>query len=911
VTDEVFTAFLKCRYKAYLKLRGAAGEPSEYEQVQARLAAEYRVAARQELLRGRAGAAVAERPMSAADAIRGGAALVLDTTVSDGGESCRLDALEKAGDQEPGAKDSYRPVLFLRREKVTADDKLLLAFGASILTRMQGAAPASGRIIRGGQLKSSRVELTCLTAAARETVREIRDLQQSTGPPPLRLNKHCPECEFRKQCREAAVAKDDLSLLRGLSEKEVAALNGRGIFTVTQYSYTFRPGRMKGAAEKAGKKHDLSLQALAVREKTVYVAQRSELPAAKLQVYLDVEGQPDESFYYLIGLTIAAGGDQRRLAFWADRQAEEAVIWASFLGAVGSLGDFVLLHYGSYESHFLDTMEARHGGDPGLIARIRAASVNVLSLIYGRVYFPAHANDLKSVAGCLGFRWSAPEPSGLQAIAWRYGWEATGDESLKQLLLTYNEEDRSALERVVGMVRSLSTGNAQPEGGSPRVAGVEDVEVPRRHKYCNPDYVLPEFGRITKCAYFDYQRDKVLFRTSKVVKQSNRRKGRRRRPACKVNQLTQCSRPVRCPQCGSDGFDARGGNGRLVVDLKAVRGGLKRWVTQYAAKRYGCRQCGHTWLPDDFLAVRSHKYGWALCGWVAYASISLRQTNEATVDALADLFGVPIRSAVVSKLRHQAAERYRPAYEALLARLRNGPLVHVDETWVLIRGSRKKRYVWVFASPEVAVYVYSPTREGDTVRETLAGFRGVLVSDFYAAYDSLDCLQQKCLVHLVRDLNDDLLKNPFNGELKELAARFASLMQDIVQTIDRYGLKRHHLHKHKQDVARFLSRESAAAYGSEVARYYQHRLLKYRDKLFTFLDHDGVPWNNNNAENAVKRFVSRRKMMGGTGALTESGLRDYLLLLSIAQTLRYRDASFWRFLLSGETDIEAFAARRR
>jgi hypothetical protein len=100
-----------------------------------------------------------------------------------------------------------------------------------------------------------------------------------------------------------------------------------------------------------------------------------------------------------------------------------------------------------------------------------------------------------------------------------------------------------------------------------------------------------------------------------------------------------------------------------------------------------------------------------------------------------------------------------------------------------------------------------------------------------------------------------------------------------------------------------------AAYGSEFARHYQQRLLKYRDKLFTFLDHDGVPWNNNTAENAVKRFVSRRKVMGTP--FTESGIRDYLLLLSLSQTLRYRNASFWKFLLSGETDIDAFTTKRR
>ena len=81
-------------------------------------------------------------------------------------------------------------------------------------------------------------------------------------------------------------------------------------------------------------------------------------------------------------------------------------------------------------------------------------------------------------------------------------------------------------------------------------------------------------------------------------------------------------------------------------------------------------------------------------------------------------------------------------------------------------------YVWTFAGPEAALYVYAPTWDGDVLRETLAGFRGVLESDFYSAYDTVDCPRQKCVVHLLRDLNDDLAAHPFDGELKDLAARF-------------------------------------------------------------------------------------------------------------------------------------------
>ena len=57
--------------------------------------------------------------------------------------------------------------------------------------------------------------------------------------------------------------------------------------------------------------------------------------------------------------------------------------------------------------------------------------------------------------------------------------------------------------------------------------------------------------------------------------------------------------------------------------------------------------------------------------------------------------------------------------------------------------------LWVFASIEEVIYIWSETREGHVATEFLENFKGVLVSDFYSAYDSLDCPQQKCLVHLI------------------------------------------------------------------------------------------------------------------------------------------------------------------
>jgi hypothetical protein len=178
------------------------------------------------------------------------------------------------------------------------------------------------------------------------------------------------------------------------------------------------------------------------------------------------------------------------------------------------------------------------------------------------------------------------------------------------------------------------------------------------------------------------------------------------------------------------------------------------------------------------------------------------------------------------------------------------------------------------------------------------------VSDFYAPYDALACEQQKCLIHLIRDFNHDVHRHPWDEELKALAADFGQVLRAIVATIDQHGLNKKYLSKHEQEVNNFFHTVSQPLYRSEVAASYQKRFTKYRHKLFTFLHHDGIPWNNNNAEHALKRFAYYREL--SNGLLTEVGLHEYLVLLSICVSCKYKDVNFLQFLVSREKNIDVF-----
>jgi hypothetical protein len=113
----------------------------------------------------------------------------------------------------------------------------------------------------------------------------------------------------------------------------------------------------------------------------------------------------------------------------------------------------------------------------------------------------------------------------------------------------------------------------------------------------------------------------------------------------------------------------------------------------------------------------------------------------------------------------------------------------------------------------------------------------------------------------------------------------------------------------KRAVVEFFQSVSNQSFRSEAAAALRERLIRNQDRLFTFILRDRIPWNNNSAENAIKQFAYYRERT--VGVMKEAGLSDYLLLLSIYQTCRYKGVSFLKFLLSKQRDVDSFCAGKQ
>jgi predicted RecB family nuclease len=869
-------------------------------------------------------------------------------------ETC-LHAVERIPSAGPGQAAQFVPIRFIYRNKLTKDDKLLLAFDAFVLSEMLGRAVSLGKIIHGdlrdcarssrgdeaqtsppensqslltsaathngmdepqtgisatlgqAQPRVMKVKISALAGEVRKRLGKITALLASPVPPDLVLNRHCAECEFQARCRKLAVEKDDLSLLAGMSAKERQKLRSKGIFTVTQLSYTFRPRRRPRRQRDKREKYHHALKALAIREQKIHIVGSPELKLDGTPVYLDVEGLPDRDFYYLIGVRIGHGDTAVQHSLWADTVADEGKIWREFLALLETVEQPVLIHYGSYETTFLKEMKERHGDalDESVAAKALGSAINLVSMMFAKIYFPTFSNGLKEIARYLGFNWSATGASGTDSIAWRQDWEKSHAGAFMHKLITYNTEDCIALARLNGRLGDLAV-NGNKAKCSADIVFADTLPRNFPCTFKKNQFQFAEFEQINQAAYWDYQRERVLVKSSDRLKRIARRSAKQRRLKLRVNKIVDWPRPTICPKCNGTKIYKHQTAMKTVIDVRFGSASIKKWATMYRFHYFRCPTCRAVFYNSE-RSWGGQKFGPNLLAFCVYQNIELRLPQHQVAAFLNSLFDFQLSATMVNKFKESAAAFYRATYEAMLQSIIGGPLVHADETKVNLGG--QDGYIWVFTNLEAAVYLYSPSREGELVQRVLKNFDGVLVSDFYAAYDSLNCAQQKCLIHLIRDLNDDVFKEPFNNEFKELVGGVAALLKPMIETIDRFGLKTRFLRKHKTEVDRFFKWLSRREYRSETALKCKQRLEKNRETLFTFLDHDNIPWNNNNAEHAIKAFALLRRDFDGLS--TEKGIKEYLILLSLCQTCKYMGVDFLDFLRSGEKDIHAFAESRR
>ena len=372
----------------------------------------------------------------------------------------------------------------------------------------------------------------------------------------------------------------------------------------------------------------------------------------------------------------------------------------------------------------------------------------------------------------------------------------------------------------------------------------------------------------------------------------------------------------RCPECDgpvSPGYEKRR---RQVIEIPAS----PVEVVDHVIYGHWCGFCNReqvaTVSPSEIGAVGEGRLGARLRSLV----VMLREEGRLPFGVIRRVlwaqYGVSVSVGQLVEIVHAAARageteaeailkqlRSAPA-EAILKQLRSAPVVHGDETgW---RQDGQNGYLWSFCTPEDAAlplryYRFEKSRAGSVVEAVLdlnpsegREFGGVLVSDFYSAYNAHLGRHQRCWVHLLRDLHE--LKENHPGE--EEVHAWADRVKAVYQAAKAW--------EPDHPDSRFEERErQAAQQGFEaelreavqpflaVPSTPQHvlckRIERFRAELFVFVADPRVPGDNNAAERSLRPCVVARKISGGTRSEKGSKTRTTLMTLFGTWKLQGKD----------------------
>jgi len=161
---------------------------------------------------------------------------------------------------------SYEPAIVVGTHSITKEQKLELLFAGYMLGKIQRKVPEHGKIIDVDGI-SHQVKLGKSDNILLPLLQPLQAWSTVSSPelPPLLLNNHCPACQFRDLCQARAVKEDNLSLLAAIKPKDVRYYEKKGIFTVKQLSYVYKPRRPSKRAKNLQATHKPELQALAIR----------------------------------------------------------------------------------------------------------------------------------------------------------------------------------------------------------------------------------------------------------------------------------------------------------------------------------------------------------------------------------------------------------------------------------------------------------------------------------------------------------------------------------------------------------------------------------------------------------------------------------------------------------------------
>ena len=420
-----------------------------------------------------------------------------------------------------------------------------------------------------------------------------------------------------------------------------------------------------------------------------------------------------------------------------------------------------------------------------------------------------------------------------------------------------------------------------------------------------------------------------------------------------------------CPKCGGSLKDTKpfDHHDHYIRDFEKLKRGIRLVYTRHVIYRYKCPHCKKL-VSKYFGKLKNARYGIGMIAFVLYERLERGGSWEGIRTTMKHIIHtkecVPTVKAFIDWIRKYEAEMWE-VYHSFLDAIGQSSFVHVDETGIPMDG--KNWWLWVIVATEVVLYLPSKSRGSDTIKDIFHEYKGILLSDFWSAYNKLNVEQQKCLAHLVRELrkinlraidkgdkakkrlekDDELQAQENNGEEAKpkkrgrptkqpepLTDKKRAKLEELIEQCNKisgqlmvlYEFFQQAWKKDGNDMSVYtpidmrisiseaelrlkmiiqeIIEEGPAS--ADIERMIK-RFEKYGPCLFTYLENPGIMPDNNEAERAIRPFVVQRKVSGNF--ISPEVMNIYAIHMSLYRTCKRNGVNYEEViipLLKGDTN---------
>lgn len=339
-----------------------------------------------------------------------------------------------------------------------------------------------------------------------------------------------------------------------------------------------------------------------------------------------------------------------------------------------------------------------------------------------------------------------------------------------------------------------------------------------------------------------------------------------------------------CPKCHGPVRPCRSSRTRIIEDIPAD---ITPVVTKHTIHRFWCPQCRDTVEPLVPDALPGSTIGLRVVVLSAWLHYLLGTTLSQIIDVFNFHLQFPLSAGGLVSMWHRLREILSSWSLEIQTQALHSAVLHADETGWRVNG--KTSWLWCFTSKDVTYYMIDRRRGSPALKKFFKNaFAGVLVTDFWGAYNAVVCAQkQKCLPHLLRDLKQTQHYHKPGDDWPEFSKQLKRLIRDSIRLSKRRGeLSTERFASRRTRLQRRLRELLAREWTERHARRLVKRLRRHESELFTFLDHPEVPSDNNHAERQIRPAVLVRKTSYANGS--ESGAETQAVLMSVFRTLKQR-----------------------